>query len=326
MNVRGLIFGIVCSIASAALASPSLAQSYPNRPVRVIAPFPPGGSTDVYARILARELSAALGQTFIIDNRPGGTGILGTQTARQATPDGYTLLFTSNTGHVLGPLLRQSRPFDPVGDFTPIVMAVRFPLYLIIHPALPAKTVNDFVTYARAQQGKLNYASSGEGGLSHIVALLFNASTGITATHIPYKGAAPGQQAVVSGEAQYRFDNLGTSQPLVVAGRLRGLALTGTSRSSAAPDIPTLSELGIKGLEGMYVWLGLLGPRDLPASIRDRLSQEIVRILKTPDLAQKAAKDGYDIVASSPAQFAKELKQEIATLERVIKENGIKTE
>jgi tripartite-type tricarboxylate transporter receptor subunit TctC len=321
-----LALGVVCSIATVTLALPAFSQSYPNRPVRVVAPFPPGGSTDVYARILARELSATLGQTFIIDNRPGGTGLIGTQTARQATPDGYTLLFTSNTGHVLGPLLKEPRPFDPVGDFTPIAMAVRFPLYLIVNPALPAKTVNEFVTYARAQQGRLNYASSGEGGLSHICALLFNTSVGIKATHIPYKGAAPGQQAVVSGEAQYRFDNLGTSQPLVVAGRLRGLALTGTSRSPAAPEIPTLSELGVKGLEGMYVWLGLLGPRELPGNVRDRLSQEMVRVLKTPDVAQKAAKDGYDIVASSPAQFAKELKQEIATLERVIRENGIKTD
>jgi tripartite-type tricarboxylate transporter receptor subunit TctC len=326
VDIRRWIVGVVCSIASATLALPAFAQSYPNRPVRVIAPFPPGGSTDVYARILARELSAALGQTFIIDNRPGGTGLIGTQTARQATPDGYTLLFTSNTGHVLGPLLKQPRPFDPVGDFTPIAMAVRFPLYLIVNPALPAKTVKEFVSYARAQQGKLNYASSGEGGLSHIVALLFNSSTGIAATHIPYKGAAPGQQAVVSGEAQYRFDNLGTSQPLVVAGRLRGLALTGTSRSPAAPEIPTLSELGIKGLEGMYVWLGLLGPRQLPASVRDRLSKEIVRVLKTPDVVQKAAKDGYDIVASTPGEFTTELKREIATLERVIRENGLKTE
>jgi tripartite-type tricarboxylate transporter receptor subunit TctC len=307
-------------------ALPAAAQNYPNRPVRVIAPFPPSGSTDVYARILARELSAGLGQTFIIDNRPGGTGLVGTQTARQATPDGYTLLFTSNTGHVLGPLLKHPRPFDPVGDFVPIAMAVRFPLYLIVNPALPVKTVKEFVAYARAQQGRLNYASSGEGGLSHIVALLFNSSTGIKATHIPYKGAAPGQQAVVSGEAQYRFDNVGTSQPLVFAGRLRGLALTGTSRTPAAPDIPTLSELGIEGLEGMYVWLGLLGPRALPANIRDRLAHEMVRVLKTADVVQKAAKDGYDIVASTPAQFAKDLRQEIATLERVLKENNIRTE
>jgi tripartite-type tricarboxylate transporter receptor subunit TctC len=326
LDIHRVTFAILCVTASAVAALPAFGQSYPNRPVRVIAPFPPGGSTDVYARILAKELSAGLGQTFIIDNRPGGTGIIGTQTARQATPDGYTLLFTSNTGHVIGPLLRQPRPFDPVGDFTPVAMAVRFPLYLIVNPALPVKTVKEFVAYAKGQQGKLNYASSGEGGLSHICALLFNTSVGITATHIPYKGAAPGQQAVVSGEAQYRFDNLGTSQPLVVAGRLRGLALTGTSRSPAAPDIPTLAELGVKGLDGMYVWLGLLGPRELPASIRDRLSREIVRVLKTPDLTQKAARDGYDIVASTPAQFAKELSQEIATLERVIKENGIKTE
>jgi len=203
---------------------------------------------------------------------------------------------------------------------------VRFPLYLIVHPSVPASTAKEFIAYARTQQGRLNYASSGEGGLSHICPLLFNAAAGIRATHIPYKGAAPGLQAVVSGEAQYRFDNIGTSQPLIVSGRLKGLALTGTARSPAIPDIPTLSEVGVKGLESMYVWLGLLAPKGLPEALRDTLSNATIRIMKTPELAQKAAKDGYDIVASSPAQFASEMKQEIATLERVIRENGIKTE
>ncbi len=294
------------------------------RPVRVIAPFPPGGSTDIYARVVARELSAVLEQPVIIDNRPGGTGILGTQMARQAVPDGHTLLFTSNTAHVLGALLKSTRPFDPVADFTAIGVTVRFPLYLVVNPAIPAKTTKEFVAYAKARSGALNYASSGEGGLSHLAALLFNVATGISATHIPYKGAAPAQQAVAAGEAQYRFDNVGTSQPLVLAGRLRGLALTGTARSPAAPEIPTLAEQGIKGLEGLHVWLGLLGPRGLPVAIRDRLSGIVLNLLKAPEFVQRAAKDGYDIVASSPAQFSADMRQEVAALERVISDNGIR--
>jgi tripartite-type tricarboxylate transporter receptor subunit TctC len=308
-------------LASAACAAAT--QSYPSRPVRFIAPFPPGGSTDIYARVVAKELSAALGQSVVVDNRPGGTGILGTLMARQAAPDGHTLLFTSNTAHVLGPLVKSPRPFDPVADFTPIAVTVRFPLYLVVNPALPARTVKEFIAYAKARQGQLNYASSGEGGLSHLAGLLFNTATGIQATHIPYKGAAPAQQAVAAGEAQYRFDNVGTSQPLVLAGRLRGLALTGTARSPAAAEIPTLAEQGITGLEGLHVWLGLLGPRGLPPAIRDRLSGILLRTLKTPEFAQRAAKDGYDIVASSPAQFTTDLRQEVATLERVIRDNGL---
>lgn len=306
------------------LAASVQAQLYPARPVRVIVPFPPGGSTDIYARVVARELSSVLGQSVIVDNRPGATGILGTLMARQAAPDGYTLLFTSNTAHVLGPLLKSSRPFDPVTDFSGIGVTVRFPLYLVINPAIPVKTTREFVTHAKARGGVLNYASSGEGGLSHLAALLFNAATGIKATHIPYKGAAPAQQAVAAGEAQYRFDNVGTSQPLVIAGRLRGLALTGTARSPAAPEIPTLTEQGIGGLEGLHVWLGLLGPGGLSPAIRDRLSGIVLSLLKTPEFTQRAAKDGYDIVGSSPAQFSKDLRQEVATLERVINDNGLR--
>ena len=307
-----------------AYTASALAQHYPSRPLRVIAPFPPGGSTDIYARVVARDLSSSLAKPVIVDNRPGATGILGTHMARQAAPDGYTLLFTSNTAHVLGPLLKSPRPFDPVADFSAIGVTVRFPLYLIVNPAIPAKTTREFIAHAKARSGVLNYASSGEGGLSHLAALLFNVASGISATHIPYKGAAPAQQAVAAGEAHYRFDNVGTSQPLVLAGRLRGLALTGTARSPAAPDIPTLAEQGVSGLEGLHVWLGLLGPRGLPAPLRDRLSGIVLSLLKTPEFAQRAAKDGYDIVASSPAQFTTALRQEVATLERVIRDNGLK--
>lgn len=327
--IAAILLLALASFADAAFAQTTSTRSghgYPTRPIRFIAPFPPGGSTDVYARLVAKEMSAALSQPVVVDNRPGGTGLLGTQMLRQAAPDGYTLLFTSNTAHVLGALLKSPRPFDPVADFTPISMTVRFPLYLIVTPSIPAGTVKEFIAYAKTQQGRLNYSSSGEGGLSHLAPLLFNASTGISATHIPYKGAAPAMQAVVSGEAQYRFDNVGTSQPLVIAGRLRGLALTGTTRTPAAPDIPTLSELGIKSLENLYVWLALLGPKGLPASLRDQLGTHVVRILKTPELTQRAAKDGYEIVASTPAQFTKDLRQEVATIEQVVRENKIKVD
>ena len=301
-------------------------DTYPLRPIRLMVPFPPGGSTDIYARIVARDLGAAWGQTVVVDNRPGGTGIIGTQTVRQAQPDGYTLLFTSNTGHVLGPLLRSPRPFDPVRDFAPISMAVRFPLYLIVNPALPARSLQDFIAYAKANDGKLNYASSGEGGYSHLAALLFNAAIGFRATHIPYKGAAPAQQAVVAGEAQYRFDNLGTSHPLVVAGKLRGLAITGKARAAAAPEAPTLAESGVPGLEGVYTWLGMLAPPGLPVPLVDRLSTEVIRILRSPEVAKRAARDGYEVVASTPAQFRADMQAEEGALSKIIRQQGLKAQ
>ncbi|MPZ45497.1 MAG: tripartite tricarboxylate transporter substrate binding protein [Betaproteobacteria bacterium] len=307
------------------LSGPTIsAQDFPSRPIRLIVPFPPGGSTDNYARLLARELTSAWNQTVVVDNRPGATGIIGTQTVRQATPDGYTLLFTSNTGHVLGPLLRSTPPFDSIKDFTPISIAVRFPLYLIIHPSIPARTLAEFITYAKANDGKLNYASSGEGGYSHVAALLFNAATGIKATHIPYKGAAPAQLAVVAGEAQYRFDNIGTSHPLVIAGKLRGLAITGKSRSPAVPDVPTAAEAGVRGLEGVLTWLGMLGPAGLPDALVNRINTEVVRIMRSPEVVKRVARDGYELAANTPAQFRAEMLQEQSVLVKVIEEQGLK--
>ena len=314
----------IAVIALGAITASAFAQTYPARPIRLIVPFPPSGSSDVYARLLAKEIGAVLGQTIVVDNRPGGTGLIGTEALRQAAPDGHSLLFTSNTAHLIGPLLRTPPPFDPVADFTPITMAVRFPQYLVANAKVPAKTVQEFVAWARTQQGKLNYSSSGEGGNSHIAGLLFNAATGVTATHLPYKGAGPALLAVVSGEVQYLFNNVGTSQPFIASGRMRGYALTGTARSPAVPDIPTLAEVGIKGLEGVYTWLGVLGPKALPGAIRDRLSGTALKVLKSPEVMQKAAADGYDIVASTPVQFAKDMRQEIATLQHVIKANALK--
>jgi tripartite-type tricarboxylate transporter receptor subunit TctC len=303
-----------------------MAQDYPSRLIRVIVAFPPGGSTDIYARVIANELQAAWGKSVIVENRPGGTGVIGTQAVRQSAPDGYTLLFSSNTGHVLGPLLMDPRPFDPVADFTPISKALRFPLYLIVHPSIPARSLAEFLAFAKSKPGQLNFASSGQGGTSHLVTELFNAAAGIKAIHVPYKGAAPALQAVLTGEAQYLFNNIGTSQSFVMAGKLRGLAVTGERRSPALPDVPTIAEAGIRGLENAYTWLGLLGPPMLPAAVVDKLSAEMIRIMRLPEIGKRVLGDGYEVVASTPLQLTRDMQAEVATWSRVIRERGIKAE
>jgi len=309
-----------------ASATTAIAQDYPARVIRLIVPFPPGGSTDIYARILAKELQASWGQSGVIDNRPGATGLIGTDLARRAAPDGYTLLFTSNTAHVLGPLLHNPRPFDAAADFTPITKVLRFPLYLVVHPSVPVKSLKEFIAFGKSRPGQLIFASSGQGGTSHVVAELFNDVAGIKATHVPYKGTSPALQAVMSGETHYIFNNIGVSHPLVLSGRLKGLAVTGEKRSPALPDVPTAGEMGVRGLENAYTWLGLLAPAKLPQAILTKLSTEVVRIMRTPEMEKRVLNDGYVPVANAPAQFRSEIQAEVATWSRVIRERGIKVE
>lgn len=326
MERRSKTTKLLAMAALAWVAGETLAQDYPTRVIRMIVPFPPSGSTDIYARILAKELQAAWGQSTLVDNRPGATGVIGTEAAKRAAPDGYTLLFTSNTAHVLGPLLQNPRPFDAAADFTPVSKALRFPLYLVAHPSLPARSLQEFIALGRKRSGQLIYASSGQGGTSHLVAELFNDVAGIKAIHVPYKGTAPALQALTSGETHYIFNNIGVSQPLVQAGRLRGLAVTGEKRSPALPDVPTFGELGIRGLEDAYTWLGMLAPANLPQPVLAKLSGEVIRIMRTPEMEKRVLNDGYVPVANTPAQFRAELQNEVTTWSRIIRERGIKPE
>jgi len=310
-----------------AAAGTSAAQEYPSRLVRLVVPFPPGGSTDIYARILAQALQSSWSQSVIVDNRPGATGQIGTDLVKRAAPDGYTLLFTSNTAHVLGPLFQNPRPFDPAADFTPLSKVLRFPLYLVIHPSVPVRSLKEFIALGRTRPGQMIYASSGQGGTSHLIAELFNEAVGIeNATHVPFKGTAPALQSVMAGETHYIFNNIGVSQPLVAAGRLKGLAVTGDVRSPALPDVPTAAEMGIGGLENAYTWLGLLGPANLPPGAASKLSAEVVRIMRAPEMEKRVLNDGYMLVVNTPAQFRSEIQAESATWSRVIRRRAIKAQ
>jgi tripartite-type tricarboxylate transporter receptor subunit TctC len=310
----------------AAFAAPGMTQEYPSKLIRMVVPFPPAGSSDIYSRLVAQQLQAAWGQPTVIENRPGATGTIGTDLVKRAVPDGYTLLFTSNTAHVLGPLLIEPRPFDAAADFTQISKIVRFPLYLVIHPSIPARTLKEFVAVGRSRPGQLIYASSGQGGTSHVVSVLFSEVAGIKTLHVPYKGTTPALMSVIAGETHFIFNNIGVSHPLVLAGKLRGLAVTGEKRSPALPDVPTMEESGFRGLQEAYTWLGLLAPPNLPQPIVNKLNAEVVRFMRTPDMEKRVLNDGYVTVANTPAQFRSEIQSEITTWSRVIRQHGIKAE
>ena len=305
-------------------ATPNPAQTYPIKLIRIVVPFPPGGPTDLYARIIGQKLQETWGQPTLVDNRPGGTGTVGTGLVQQSAPDGYTLLFTSNSAHVISPLLREPRPFDPVRNFSPITLAVRYPMYVLLHPSVPARSVAELITLARAKPGQLNYSSVGIGSGGHLACELFNLAAGTRIVHIPFKGAAPAQTALVSGETQMMCDSVGNSQALVDKGKLRGVAVTGAARSPAVPQVPTLKESTLP-VEA-YIWLGLLGPAGMSAALVNQLNMEVVRIMNLPDVRERVVKGGSDVIANTPDQFSNEMRAETATWARVIKEKGIKAE
>ena len=319
--VQGLAFG---QAPSAPGSSPGAGErAYPSRPIRVIVPFPAGGSTDLFARIVAQKMQDAWGQPVVVENRVGATGLIGTTAVQRAQPDGYTLLWTSNAGQVISPMLRNPHPFDPVADFTPISIAVSYPLYLVIHPQLPVRTLAEFVAYAKARPGQMNYSSVGVGSAGHLVCELFNIAAGIHLVHVPYQGAPQVLAAVMNGDAQLTCDSVGNSQSLVDTGKLRGLAISSARRLTAFPGIPTIADAGIPGVEA-YLWLGLLGPADLPKPLVLKLREEVRRILNLDEVRERVLKGGYGLVANTPEEFAESMRAEQEVWKRVIREKNIR--
>ena len=329
MNAAQVCWRYLLAIALAMAGGSAAAQApeagYPGRPIRIIVPFPPGGPTDLYARVIAQKMQESWGQPVLVDNRVGGTGQVGSSMVMQAAPDGYTLLFTSNSAHVISPLLRSPQPFDAVKDFSPISMALKYPMYLLINSALPAKTLAEFIALAKARPGALNYSSVGIGSGGHLACEMFNIAAGTNIVHVPYKGAAPAQAALVAGEAQMFCDSVGNSQQMVAAGKMRGLAVFADQRLSAVPDVPTMGEMGLKGLAA-YIWLGLLGPPGLPAPVLAKLNAEVVRIMNLPDVRERALKGSNVIVANTPEQFARDMREEQGLWMQVIRTKNIKPE
>jgi tripartite-type tricarboxylate transporter receptor subunit TctC len=300
---------------------PAMAQTYPSRPARVIVPLAPGGGMDTVTRSLSQKLSDALGQTFVVDNRPGAGSQVALELLAAAAPDGHTLMMLSATT-VIHPLLYKSR-FDIVRDFAPVSQCTAQGYVLVVHPSIPAKSVAEFVKYARASPGKLNFASSGIGSPIHMTGELFQIATGTRMIHIPFKGMGAAYTDLVGGRIEVSFPTIISSLPHIQAGRLRGLAVTPAKRVPALPDTPTFAEAGVKDLV-VVNWYGLIAPKGTPKAVIDTLNREVVKAMQSPDMAKRLVAEGSSAVGSSPQQFAAHIRAEHEMWSRVIKQAGIR--
>ncbi len=298
------------------------AQAYPTKPIRLIVPYPPGGGTDIVARLLSQKLNDALGQQIVIDNRGGANAIIGTELGAKASPDGYTLLFALPANVAVNPSLYTNLPYDPVRDFAPVTQLNTFAMLLVAHPSLPVTSVADLVRLARTSPGKLNFASSGEGGGPHLSMELFKSLTKTTITHIPYKGGGPAANDLLAGQVQVMTGTLMSTLPLVKTNRLRALGVTSARRSQAAPEIPAIGET-VSGYE-FSNWHGILAPRGTPAAIVDKLNVEIRKILQSNDVRERLASQGADPVSGSPDDFMKLIKSEIIKYQQLMHSAGIR--
>ncbi|HSA68872.1 MAG TPA: tripartite tricarboxylate transporter substrate binding protein [Burkholderiales bacterium] len=315
--VRALVALVLASFSVA-----SWSQAYPSRPVKIIVPYGVGGSADVYARFLGAKLQESLGQSVVVENRPGGGSIVGTDVVAKSDPDGYTLLMMSNT-HTVNETLVPKKPFDLMRDFAPITGVSYSDLLMVVHPSVPASSVKEFVALAKSKPGALNYASSGNGTPYHMAGELFKAMAGVDIVHVPHKGSDQARAAVMGGQVQMMFDAVPTMAAQAKAGKVKALGTTGMKRSSVTPDLPTLDEAGVKGYES-GLWLGLMAPAKTPRPVLEKLNAEVNKLLDLTDVKQTMAKQGATTMGMSIEQFDKFLRDEIVKWAKIVKISGAK--
>jgi tripartite-type tricarboxylate transporter receptor subunit TctC len=306
-----------------ALSAPVAAQDYPTKPIRLIIPFPPGGSNDVVGRMIALQLGERLGRQVIVDNRGGAGGIIGTEAASKAAPDGYTLLIIS-IAHAVSPWLYKLQ-YDPIKSFVPVSILASGPNVLVVHPSLPVHSVTELIALAKEKPGQLNYASAGIGSFQHLGGELFKLTAGINMVHVPYKGGGPAMTDVLGGYTKIMFSSLVQTTPFVLNGQLRALGTSGAKRNPALPDVPTIAEAGLPGYEATN-WWGIVAPAGTPPAIVEKLHNEIAAIQNSPQTREQFAAQGADIVQMTSAEFGTFIEKEINKWERVVKEAGIKAE
>jgi tripartite-type tricarboxylate transporter receptor subunit TctC len=322
MTILKRVAALAC--LTLAFITPSRADDYPSRPIKVIVPFGAGGPTDVFTRGLAEELRKSLGQPLVMENRPGAGTVIGTDSAAKSAPDGYTLLMVSATQTVNETLIG-NKSYQLMRDFVPIAMLFRSELVMVVHPSVPANDVKEFIALAKSKPGQLNYASSGPGSNYHMAGELLKNLTGINIVHVPYRGSTGARNDIVGGQVQMMFDSVPTMAPLIQAGRVRGLGTSGRTRSVALPDIPTLSEAGVPGYEAT-IWIGMMAPVGTPQPIIDLLNRAINKIVSRPEIKESWEKQDAKPDPMSPAQFGAHIQAEIAKWAKLIKANNIQAQ
>ncbi|MEK7874586.1 MAG: tripartite tricarboxylate transporter substrate binding protein [Pseudomonadota bacterium] len=300
------------------------AQQYPNKPVRIIVPFGAGGPADIYARFLGQRLQESLGQSFVIDDRPGAGSIIGTDLVAKSPPDGYTLLMMSNT-HTVNETLVSKKPFTLMKDFVPVAPVNYSDLLLVVHPSLPVKSVKELVQLAKSKPRGLNYASSGTGTPYHMAGELFKALAGVDIVHVPHKGSGEARTSVMSGQVEMMLDAITVMAQMAKAGRVRALGTSGAKRSTVMPEVPTIAEAGVKGYEST-IWIGLMAPRGTPKPVIDRLNAEVGKVLARPDVKKAWNEQGAEPMTMTPGQFENYLNDDIAKWAKVIRGAGIKVD
>jgi len=324
---RRSIAALVFAFAAAASCAPAvaIAQVYPSKPIRLVVPFPPGGSLDVVARAIGQKLTEAWGQPVVIDNRPGAGGNIGADLVAKSAADGYTILEGALSTHAVNVSLYSKLPYDPVKDFAPITLVAITPNVLVVNPSFPVNSVPELVAYAKAHPGALSFGSGSNGSAGHLAGELFKTEAGVDMVHVPYKGGAPALQALLAGDTQLMFDNLANSTPQLKAGKLKALAVTTAKRSALAPELPTLAETGLPGFD-IYTWWGFMAPAGTPKEIVAKWNAEVTRILGTPEMKAFFAQQGAEPAPTSPEQFSALIKTEIPKYARIIKASGAKVD
>ncbi|NBW69438.1 MAG: tripartite tricarboxylate transporter substrate binding protein [Betaproteobacteria bacterium] len=313
-------------IASATLSLPLVAQSaYPNRPIKLISPFPPGGTSDTLARLVASKLSDGLGQPVTVDNRIGASGNIGHEAAAKSPPDGYTLLLSNSSTTVNNPHLFKKMPFDPIGDFAAISIVASSGQVLVVHPSLPFTTLADVTAYAKANPGKLNFGSGGKGIQSHISGEMYKSAVGINIVHVPYKGGVLAVNDLLAGHIQMVFSDMAPAMPHIKAGKLRAIAVTSAQRAAVLPDVPTMIEGGLAGFES-GVWWSIVAPKGTPAEIVNRINTELGKMVQQPEVREAYAKLGVNTQHSTPAKVTETIRAESPVMAKILKTAGVEAE
>ena len=309
----------------AACTSAAIAQNYPTKPLRIVIAQAPGSATDVISRVVGNRLGETLGQSIVVDARPGAGGVLGTNIAAHSPADGYTLFMGNNSTHGSNPALYSKLPYDAIKDFTPIIYVAATPYVLSVHPSMPVKSLKELIAFAKARPGQINYASAGNGSTHHFSGELLKALAGIDIVHVPYKGSTPALGALVAGEVSMMFSNVADTQPLIKANRIRSIAVTADKRTPAMPEVPTMAEAGLKDFR-VFSWFGLMAPADTPAAIITRLNAETVKVLLRPDVKAALNAQGLEVISGTPEQFGNHIKTEIARMTKIAQSAGIKAD